>query len=208
MTTKTLRQPTRVLLYLTVKARETKCSGPAGMYAIMLQHDGWIEAASEREREDSLEFDLANTDPTADDNETPAVQTSPVRRQATILVVEDQPAIRMLAEDVLTEAGHTVLTAPNGQVALEMAAQYEGEIDLVVTDVVMPELNGPELVSELSRSRPSTRVLYISGFVGNVMDPAAVQDGHSAFLKKPFLPAALAEKVRSLLGPCPAGPEK
>jgi two-component system, cell cycle sensor histidine kinase and response regulator CckA len=199
MTAKTLRKPSRVLVHLTIKTLETS-PGLSAVNEILLQNEGWMEIDGEPEPGDSSKIHPPNAGDAARKTETTAVETSPARRTATVLVVEDQAAIRRLAEEVLSEAGHTVLSAPNGRVALDLATEYEGEIDLLVTDVVMPELNGPELVAQLSRSRPGTRVLYISGFVGDAIDPRAVQNGHSAFLKKPFLPSVLAEKVSSLLG--------
>jgi two-component system, cell cycle sensor histidine kinase and response regulator CckA len=144
-------------------------------------------------------LDNEDRETAATNTDTRARKTSAVPRQTTILIAEDQAAIRMLAEEVLTEAGHKVLSAPNGRLALELAAAYAGEIDLVVTDVMMPELNGPDLVSELSKSRPGARVLYMSGCVGGAIDPRAARNGHSAFLAKPFPPGALRDKVRTLL---------
>ena len=88
---------------------------------------------------------------------------------ATILLVEDQEDLRLLAEEVLSTAGYRVLAAPNGRAALKVVEEHRNVIDLLITDVVMPEMNGPELVDHLSRSRPSLMVLFVSGYSGDAL---------------------------------------
>jgi CheY-like chemotaxis protein len=118
---------------------------------------------------------------------------------ATILLVEDQDGLRMLAEDLLSEAGYKVLSAPNGRVALSLAEKHPDFIDLLITDVVMPEMNGPDLAEQLSRLRPTLMVLFVSGYSGDaLLHRGAIENG-TAFLQKPFTPAALRAKVTELL---------
>src|SRR5215467_3285133 len=92
------------------------------------------------------------------------VDKFPAKQAATILLVEDQAAVRMLAEDILGDAGHKVLSAANGRAALQIAEAHHEVIDVLITDVIMPEMNGPELAAHLLRARPHLAVLYISGY--------------------------------------------
>jgi len=121
------------------------------------------------------------------------------RTTGTILLVEDQAPVRMLAEDVLCEAGHRVLSAGNGAEALKMAESWEGEIDLLITDVVMPEMSGPQLATRVTRTRPSIVVLYVSGYTDHALLHRGVFEVGTAFLSKPFAPEALVQRVGELL---------
>lgn len=115
----------------------------------------------------------------------------------TVLIVEDEDAVRAVARRTLLLQGYTVMEAENAQVALDLAGAYPGRIDLLLTDVVMPGTRGPELANRLRADRPDTRVLFMSGYSGDTV-PAGVlaRDG---FLEKPFTPMALARAVRQTL---------
>jgi CheY-like chemotaxis protein len=117
----------------------------------------------------------------------------------TVLIAEDQPAVRALAAHVLREQGYTALEASNGQEALEMAAKYAGEIHLVLTDVIMPGMSGATLVSRLAAVRPGIKSLYISGYTDNAIVHSGMLDSGVAFLQKPFTIESLACKVREVL---------
>jgi DNA-binding NtrC family response regulator len=120
-------------------------------------------------------------------------------RAATILLVEDQAALRTLARDLLADAGHLVLTAHNGKLGLHTALAFKDRIDLLVTDVVMPEMSGPELAAQLNRLRPGLTVLYMSGYTDHALLHGGVLEQGTAFLQKPFLPQTLLLKVQELL---------
>ena len=170
--------------------------GLATVYGVIHQHDGFVDVYSEPGHGTMFKIFL----PLAEVASAGAA-ASPAgfeRRTGTVLLVEDQAAIRMLAEDVLTDAGHRVMTAPNGRVALQMAEAYTGEIDILVTDVVMPEMSGPELAAELSRLRPNLLILYVSGFTDHALFHRGAIEKGTAFLQKPFLPNGLLEKVDAL----------
>jgi signal transduction histidine kinase len=109
-------------------------------------------------------------------------------KTATILLVEDDAGLRRAALRTLTARGYTVLEARDGEEALQVAAGYAGEIELVVTDVVMPRLAGPKLVTELRLTR-KFKVIYVSGYTFDMLDPRAMEDGY--FLSKPFSPDEL-----------------
>jgi PAS domain S-box-containing protein len=117
----------------------------------------------------------------------------------TILVAEDESAVRELAGEVLRKFGYTVLEAVDGEDALRIAADHGGVIDLLLTDVVMPGVNGQELAKRLTAQRPGLRVLYMSGYTDNVIAHNGILDPGTCFLQKPFTPLLLAEKVREVL---------
>jgi CheY-like chemotaxis protein len=117
----------------------------------------------------------------------------------TLLVVEDEESVRRLAVLALREHGYRVLEAGNGAEALRTLGTYEGDIDLVVTDVVMPVMGGRQLVEALKPLRPDARVLYVSGYTDDAVIRHGVQRADVSFLQKPYTPSDLAEKVRRVL---------
>ena len=118
----------------------------------------------------------------------------------TILLVEDEPAIRTLIRRMLEAAGYALLEARNGDEALAMATRHDGDIDLLLTDIVMPKMNGFELGRRMEETRPDTTVLFVSGYS---RDSSEVRSGLRAsgrpVLLKPFTREALLEKVREVL---------
>jgi CheY-like chemotaxis protein len=118
---------------------------------------------------------------------------------ATVLLVEDEDAVRRLGSRVLTRAGYTVLTAASADAAIEVAAHFEGAIDLLLTDVVMPGRSGRELAEELMPLHPEMRLLYASGYTEDAIIRHGVSSQQTAFLEKPFTPNALLRKVRQVL---------
>ena len=117
----------------------------------------------------------------------------------TVLLVEDEQAVRNLVTRILRQRGYTVLEARSGQEALDISRAHDGEIDLLLTDVVMPELGGRELAERLLPDRPHTRVLFISGYTEDEMVHNGIQSTRINFLEKPFTPSDLVRKVREVL---------
>jgi PAS domain S-box-containing protein len=117
----------------------------------------------------------------------------------TILLVEDEDAVRALTRRILEQFGYTVVEAPGGADALRFTERYSGPLDLLVTDVVLPGLNGRELAERLERMRPGLRVLYLSGYTDDAVVAHGVLHAEVAFLQKPFTMEALARKVRHTL---------
>jgi CheY-like chemotaxis protein len=116
----------------------------------------------------------------------------------TVLVVEDEPAIRTLACEMLEALGYRALEASSGEEGLGLAVRYEGPIHLLVTDVVMPGLTGPALAERITVLRPDTRVLFMSGTRGRPRPPRRLDDG-AQFLPKPFPADVLGRRVREAL---------
>ncbi|MDB4950288.1 MAG: multi-sensor hybrid histidine kinase [Gemmatimonadetes bacterium] len=118
----------------------------------------------------------------------------------TILLVEDEEAVRALVRRILRGCGYTVLTAGDGDSALRRCAEHTGPIDLLVTDVVMPGMGGPALAEKLLELHPEMRVLYVSGYTDDAVVRHGVLEATVNFLQKPFAPSDLARKVREALG--------
>jgi CheY-like chemotaxis protein len=117
----------------------------------------------------------------------------------TVLVVEDEEMVRTLARRMLEGSGYSVLIASTPGEALRACKQYQGEIDLIVTDVVMPQMSGGELAARLAELRPGTPILFMSGYADDAIGHRGVLDDGIAFLQKPFSGEALARKVREVL---------
>jgi signal transduction histidine kinase/ActR/RegA family two-component response regulator len=117
----------------------------------------------------------------------------------TVLLVEDEDAVRGLARQILEEEGYSVLEASRGEEALSLCAAYEQTIQLLLTDVVMPETSGKEVADRLRTLRPDIKVLFMSGYTDDAIVHHGVLDAKVQFIQKPFTPIALAKKVREVI---------
>jgi two-component system cell cycle sensor histidine kinase/response regulator CckA len=117
----------------------------------------------------------------------------------TILLAEDEDAVRTLTRLALQREGYTVLEARHGEEALVIAKHYTGAIHLLLTDLVMPKMSGRQLAEHLLTTRPSLKVLYVSGYMDDAIIRHGLMMASTAFLQKPFSPDALAHKVREVL---------
>ena len=117
----------------------------------------------------------------------------------TILLVEDEEQVRAIADSVLRRQGYRVLCARSPGEALLQSEQHQGPIHLLLTDVVMPQMSGPELARRLSEQRPETKILCMSGYTDDAVMRHGVIEGGVAFVQKPFTPASLGAKVREVL---------
>lgn len=129
---------------------------------------------------------------------------TPESGRETVLLVEDEPSLRRLVHETLRLQGYTVLEARHGIEALLTAAKYGGPIHLLLTDVVMPQMNGPEVAAELLIVRPGIKVLYMSGYPDHPVFDQGDMNRETSFLAKPFSPNVLAKKVREILDDVPA----
>ena len=173
--------------------------GLATVYGIVVQSGGyiWVDTAEDQGCSFKLCFPRVPVDdaPGAVRPESRA----PTGGNETVLLVEDEEAVRLLASRVLTAQGYVVLEARNGQEALALLDRLEGPIDLLLTDVVMPEMSGPELVDHVSRSRPEVGIVYMSGYAEGDKLQFSVRNSPYPFLQKPFSPESLALRVREAL---------
>lgn len=115
----------------------------------------------------------------------------------TILLAEDEPLLRELGETILKQAGYSVLSAPSTSALKELIANHSADVDLLLTDVVMPGLSGPQLVRLVKARWPKIRVLYMSGYAD---DDIKDLDRDAGFLQKPFTPSELTAKIAGVLG--------
>ncbi len=130
----------------------------------------------------------------------PVMRSVPAARgNENILLVEDNEQVRVVAREILRRFGYVVLEAAGPLEALRMAEVHTGKLDLLLTDMVMPQMNGAELARRLTAQRPTLRVLCMSGYTDDVSLREGVQDDRIAFLQKPFTPETLARKVREVL---------
>jgi two-component system cell cycle sensor histidine kinase/response regulator CckA len=129
----------------------------------------------------------------------PAEGSAGLSGEETILLVEDEEMVRSLTEKLLSSRGYKVILADTPQNALRIAREYDGVIHLLLTDVVMPQMNGRELFLELDGIRPGIKVLYMSGYAADVIASHGVMEKDTSFVPKPFTAHALATKVREAL---------
>ncbi len=173
--------------------------GLAAVYGIVQQHQGYIWVDSEEGQGTIVQIFLPATSYPG--------RKLPRRDEAgylphgaeTVLSVEDEPLVRGLTVRILQDLGYNVLEASNGHEALDVARQHQGQIDLLLTDVVMPQMSGRVLAKELRLIRPEVKTLFTSGYIDSTMTDAADLAAMGGFLQKPFSEAALARKVRDIL---------
>ena len=175
--------------------------GLATCHGIVKQHGGHIEVDTGRAKGTTFRLYLPRAKEkaewAAEDAEGAAGQL--IRGTETIIIAEDEESVRQLLVRVLRDAGYTVLETGNASEALPLGSHYEGQIDLLVTDVVMPGLSGDELAKRLGKKRPKMRVLYISGYAGEGAFRPGSDTADTGFLAKPFSPSALTVAVREIL---------
>jgi len=169
------------------------------VYGIVKQSGGYIWVYSEPDKGSTFKVYFPRVDELADKDSRKAHDPSAKRGTETILLVEDDDAVRELAEVILASQGYKVICANGPKRAEEIAAERSQEIALVLTDVIMPTMSGRELVKKLGTRNPKMRVLYMSGYTDNVIAQGGVLEEGLAFLQKPFTPRALAQKVREVL---------
>jgi signal transduction histidine kinase len=186
--------------FFTTKARGKGTGlGLSTVYGIVRQSGGEILVQSQPGQGTTFRIYLPRTEAAIRDM--PGIPPAPTRMTGdeTILIVEDEPAVRDLAKQVLVKVGYTVLTAANGDEALLLCEQHAGKIHLALTDVVMPGMGGRGFAEQLSKARPETKILYMSGYTDDAIDNHGTLDAGTHLLTKPFSLSDLRRKVRELL---------
>ncbi len=173
--------------------------GLAVVHGIVKQSGGHIEVYSEVGTGTAFKIYLPAVKERLPSSKSFHGQQPMPRGTETILLVEDEDAVRALARHVLGSCGYTVLEAVNGREAVRLAEQPSARIDLLVSDVVMPHLGGRQLAERLAAVKPGLRVLFLSGYTDDAVVRHGVLRAEFAFLQKPFTPTALAQKVREVL---------
>ena len=168
------------------------------VYGIVKQSGGSIRVTTELGGGSSFEIYLPIVAGLPTPRQTPSTAAT-ARGQESILVVEDEPALRELTTRVLQGAGYTVLQAASGADALAVLERHSGDVHLVFTDVVMPGMSGRELATRLASTRPHLRVLYTSGYTEDAILRHGVLDDPSRFLSTPYTPAELRRRIRHAL---------
>ncbi len=182
--------------------------GLATAYGIVKQNSGFIDVSSEQGRGATFTIYLPRVnrpsqEGSAQESVTESVTKRPSRdegRGRTVLLVEDEAAILRLGRAMLEGLGYTVLAAPTPAEGLRIAASHPGTIDLLITDVVMPGMNGLELAGQLAAARPEVRCLFMSGYTADVIAHRGILNEGVQYLQKPFSRLELAAKVRETLG--------
>ncbi len=199
----TVREKIFEPFFTTKEAGQGTGLGLSTVYGIIRQSGGWIDVWSEVGAGTSFKLYF----PRMDESPTPEEIRDSAPEQAgveTILVVEDQETVRCFMKTALRQHGYRVIEASDGNAALELVKQHSGEIHLLLTDVVMPGMNGKELSERLKILRPNLKVLFTSGYTTDVIGKRGVLDYDVAYIQKPFSHNGLAEKVREVLGEPPS----
>ncbi len=173
--------------------------GLATVFGIIKQNSGHIWVYSEPGQGATFKIYLPRVTETAAPSLVSDLNRSLPRGLETILLVEDELIVRELASRVLRQQGYTVLDVSDGEEALQTARGFEGEIHLLLTDVIMPQLNGQTLAEQLKSMLPRIKVLFTSGYTHNSISRRGIVEADQLFIQKPFSPADLTQKVREVL---------
>jgi CheY-like chemotaxis protein len=173
--------------------------GLAIVYGIVKQSGGHVTIRSEPGRGTTVVMYFPRLTPRREVSAPAPPQAPAERGSATILLVEDEDGVRRVATRILEARGYVVLAAADGEEARTVARMHAGRIDLLLTDVVMPRLGGPELARELTAIEPSLRTLFASGHAIDEVERRGIVAGEGTFLHKPYTPDALAAAVRRAL---------
>jgi signal transduction histidine kinase/DNA-binding response OmpR family regulator len=185
--------------FFTTKEKRGTGLGLSTVYGIIKQNEGHVWVYSEPGQGTTIKIYLPRAEKdTVTAKEEKAV-TGSLMGSETILVVEDDKSLRKLSQRILEKFGYKVIGAKSGKEAMSIIQEYEGHIQLVLTDVVMPEMSGAELAKKLLLLKPELKMIYMSGYTDNAIAHHGLLVPHVNFIEKPFSPGTLAGKVREML---------
>jgi two-component system, cell cycle sensor histidine kinase and response regulator CckA len=175
--------------------------GLSTCHGVVRQHGGhiWVRSTSAAGTSIEILFPRAHGEDAVLDSTSAALCAAAYGGSETLLLVEDEPMVLELAARTLSSRGYRILSASDGEEALLLAAEYAGPIDMLVTDVIMPRLNGSEVAERLLEQRPEMTILFTSGYTDDAIAQHGVLDDDVNFLQKPYRPDELARRVRTLL---------
>ncbi len=173
--------------------------GLSTVYGIVKQSNGFIWVYSEPGKGTTFKLYFPQAEGSLAGRKKEGSTLTGIRGSETVLLVEDEQAIKELAGRILRDQGYNVLEASNGAEALRISREFAGQIHLIVTDVAMPDFSGKALVSQLETTRPGIKALYVSGYTDDSIVHSGILDSHVAFLQKPFTGEGLIRKVREVL---------
>jgi CheY-like chemotaxis protein len=173
--------------------------GLATVYGIVKQSSGHIWVYSEPNHGTTFKIYLPRVAEIEEVLQRTVKLQDTARDGETILLIEDEPAVRSLARRVLESRGYSVLEAGNGKDAIQIADDCVGPIHLVLSDVVMPDMNGGMVAQRLHESRPECKLLFMSGYTDEDVKLQGIMETGAPFIEKPFTPDLLARKVREVL---------
>ena len=173
--------------------------GLATVYGVIKQSGGFIWVYSEPGQGTAFKIYLPRLDVPAQQDQTDHAPQRLLKGTETILLVEDEQSVRKLAHILLVESGYSVLEAANGTHAVDVAAKHAGPIHVLLTDVVMPGIRGPQLAEQVLKVHPEAKILFMSAYSGSFGVHAGLVPPGATFLQKPFSRAALLQKLREIL---------
>jgi two-component system cell cycle sensor histidine kinase/response regulator CckA len=173
--------------------------GMSTVYGIVKQNNGFINVYSEPGKGTTIKIYLPRFKKESEPIQVGTPKVGLTRGRETILLVEDDQAILKMTEKMLKQLGYQILTAQTPKEAINIAQKYTNNIHLLITDVVMPDMSGPELTERLLTIFPNIKVLFMSGYTANVIAHQGVLDEGVHFIQKPFSIKDLSTKVRSIL---------
>jgi PAS domain S-box-containing protein len=173
--------------------------GLATVYGIVRQNNGFINVYSEEGKGTSFKIYLPRFKSDIVQSTVEKVSEKPQKGTETLLIAEDEKDYLMSCKIVLEKLGYTVFSAETPEQAITLSKEHPGDIDLLITDVIMPKMNGKELLEKIHKIRPGLKCLYMSGYTANVIAHHGVLDEGVNFLQKPFSVKTIAEKVREVI---------
>jgi PAS domain S-box-containing protein len=174
--------------------------GLAMVYGIVKQHNGYINVYSEPGRGTSFKIYLPLISVSAAQSKLQHTAVAPVRGKETVLLAEDEAAVRKLMRAILEEFGYTVVEAVDGEDAVRAFTENKDRIELIVLDVVMPKMNGKEAYNRIRQARPGIKVLFTSGYTADIVHKKGILEEELSFISKPVAPQEFIRKIQEVLG--------